>query len=206
MIQLPRLYAITDRRLSARSHIDQVRLLISGGVRCIQLREKELSPMAFLEEARACVELARAAEATLIVNDRVDIALASGADGVHLGQSDMPAPSARLLLGERRLVGLSTHNYEQATAADKLPVDYLAVGPIFDTHTKVQASPVVGLEMLRAICQAVQKPVVAIGGITLERAAQVIDSGARCVAVISNLLTARDIAAQAMDFNRRLGA
>lgn len=202
---LPRLYAITDREVARLSHLEQVRALLTAGVRLIQLREKRLSANEFYEEARACVGLAHRAGAHLIINDRVDIALASGADGVHLGQDDIPPEYARRLMGEHRLIGLSTHTVDQALEADGLPVDYLAVGPIFPTYTGEKTFPVVGFDDLRKICSTVTKPVVAIGGIKLENATEVLGTRARTVAVISGLVGVGNIEERARAFLSRVG-
>jgi thiamine-phosphate pyrophosphorylase len=144
----------------------------------------------FYEQARA----AKQPWVQLIINDRVDIALAAGADGVHLGQDDLPPEAARKLLGPQAIIGYSTHNVEQAISATKLPIDYLAIGPIFSTTTKSDTAPVLGLEGLRAVRRAIGEfPLAAIGGITLNNARAVIDAGADSVAVISALLSAADI-------------
>ena len=189
-MHIPRIYPITDVQLSGLSHAEQVRLLSLGGASLIQLREKQMSALEFYEQARA----AQRAGVQLIINDRVDIALAVGAAGVHLGQDDLPPEAARKLLGPRAIIGYSTHNIEQAITAVKLPIDYLAVGPIFGTTTKTDTAPVLGLEGLRAVRQAIgQFPLVAIGGITHTNARDVIDAGADSVAVISALLSQPDI-------------
>jgi thiamine-phosphate pyrophosphorylase len=190
----PKLYPITDRRLSGLSHAEQVARLIEGGAAFIQLREKRLSPREFYAEAEEALKVARASGAKLIINDRADIALALGADGVHLGQDDMPPEAARALLGEDAFVGLSTHGVEQAIAAARLPVDYVAVGPVFATKSKEKPDPVIGLEGLRRVREAVGVSVklVAIGGVTSENAPSVLAAGADSVAVISALLRPED--------------
>ena len=191
--ELPKLYAITDRRLSGLSHAEQVARLCEGGARVVQLREKHLSPREFYVEAEEALRVARARGVKLIINDRVDIALALGADGVHLGQDDMPPEAARSLLGEDAVIGFSTHSVEQAFAAARLPVDYIAIGPIFETKSKERPDPIVGLEGLRRVRAAVRVvPLVAIGGITRENGPSVLDSGADSVAVISALLSPKD--------------
>jgi thiamine-phosphate pyrophosphorylase len=200
--QLPKVYPITDTSFSGRSHAEQVRLLSLGGASLIQLREKRLPPLEFYEQAKA----AQQAGVQLIINDRVDIALAVGAAGVHLGQDDMPPEAARRLLGPQAIIGYSTHNVEQAIAAVKLPIDYLAIGPIFSTTTKTDTAPVLGLEALRAVRHAIADfPLVAIGGITLANARDVIDSGADSVALISALLSASDITAATQTLLKSLG-
>lgn len=189
-MKLPRIYPLTDVQLSGLSHLQQVRLLSVGGAPLIQLREKHLAPREFYEQAKAAVAVAAKWGVQLIVNDRVDVALAAGARGVHLGQDDMPPDAARTLLGPNAVIGYSTHNIEQAIAATKLPIDYLAIGPIFPTTTKSDTAPVVGLDGLRAVRNEIGDfPLVAIGGITRENAREVIQAGADSVAVISALLS-----------------
>jgi thiamine-phosphate pyrophosphorylase len=195
---LPRVYAITDVELSGLSHAEQVRLLSLGGASLIQLREKKMPALEFYQQARAAVEVAAGCGVRLIINDRLDIALAVGAAGVHLGQDDVPADAARSLMGAAAVVGYSTHCVEQAIAAAKLPIDYLAIGPIFATTTKSDTAPVLGLEGLRAVRQAIGDfPLVAIGGITTANARSVIEAGADSVAVISALLSQPDQVTQA---------
>jgi len=165
----------------------------AGGISLVQLREKEQPALEFYEQARAAVAVAARSGVQLIINDRVDVAVAVGANGVHLGQDDIPPEAARMLLGGEAIVGYSTHNVEQARAALKLPIDYLAVGPIFQTATKSDTSPVLGLEGLRAVRRAIGSfPLVAIGGITQANARTVIEAGADSVAVISALLSNPD--------------
>jgi thiamine-phosphate diphosphorylase len=188
--ELPKLYPITDRRLSGLSHAEQVARLIEGGATFIQLREKHLSSREFYSEAEEALKVARARGAKLIVNDRTDIALALGADGVHLGQDDMPPRAARALLGERAVIGFSTHSVEQAIAAARLPVDYIAIGPVFETTSKERPDPQVGIEGLRRVREAVGSvTLVAIGGVTRENGPTVLGAGADSVALISALLS-----------------
>ena len=188
--ELPKLYAITDRRLSGLSHAGQVERLCEGGARLVQLREKHLSPRELYAEAAEALAVARRWGARLLINDRADLALALEADGVHLGQDDLPPGAARALLGEVAVVGFSTHNAAQAAEAGRLPVDYVAVGPIFQTSSKEKPNPVVGLEGVRGARAAVPAhiPLVAIGGITAESARSVLEAGADSVAVIGALL------------------
>jgi len=188
-VKLPRIYPLTDVQLSGLSHAEQVELLSHGGASLIQLREKSLAPREFYEQAKAAVAVATRNRVQLLINDRVDLALAAGAHGVHLGQDDMPPDAARKLLGPNAVIGYSTHNVEQAIAATKLSIDYLALGPIFATTTKSDTAPVLGLEGLRAVRRAIGAfPLVGIGGITQSNAREVIDAGADSVAVISTLL------------------
>ncbi len=215
MLQLPRLYAITDYQLSNLAHEEIVQLMLAGGARWIQLRDKEASAREMLEAARRCLALTREAGARLIVNDRVDIALTAEADGVHLGQGDLAVEEAREILGEKKIIGISTHSIEQVREALDTSADYIAVGPVYPTSTKANADPVVGLELVREARRLADRPLVAIGGITLDRAPEVIAAGADSVAVISALypwpekldLTSRpDVAGQVANFVQRLEA
>lgn len=188
-INLPKLYPITDTRLSGLSHAEQVRRLSAGGATFIQLREKYLAPREFYQEAEEALRVARSCGVRLIINDRADIALALKADGAHLGQDDLPPEAARELLGEQAIIGFSTHNVEQAKEAARLPVDYIAIGPIFETTSKEKPDPVVGLDGLRRVRQIVNEiPLVAIGGINRRNIKEVLKAGADAVAVISLLL------------------
>jgi thiamine-phosphate pyrophosphorylase len=190
-LTLPKLYAITDARLSGLSHAEQVARLADGGATLIQLREKYASPRDFYREAQDALRVARERGVTVIINDRADIALALGGDGVHLGQDDLPPEAARRLLGERFVIGYSTHSLAQLEAAARLPVDYVAFGPVFATRTKENPDPSVGLELLaraRALLPPTL-PLVAIGGITRENARQTLDAGADSVAVVSALIS-----------------
>jgi len=193
-LTLPKLYALTDARLSGLSHAEQLRLLAAGGARLIQLREKHAGPREFARDAAAAVAVARSLGVLVVVNDRVDIALACGADGVHLGQDDLDPSAARRLVGPDFLIGYSTHTLEQALAAARLPVDYVAFGPVFPTSTKERPDAVVGLELLRRVRDALDPalPLVAIGGITTENARSVLAAGADSVAVASALVGAPD--------------
>jgi thiamine-phosphate pyrophosphorylase len=185
---LPKLYPITDRSLSGLSHAEQVVRLCDGGATFIQLREKRLSPREFHREAEAALRAARACGARLIINDRADIALAIGADGVHLGQDDLPPEAARRLLGPEAIIGFSTHNVAQAVAAARMPVDYVAIGPVSSTSSKENPDPVVGLKGVRRVREATgDMPLVAIGGITHDNARTVLKAGADSVAVIGAL-------------------
>lgn len=187
---LPKIYPITDREISGLTHLEQVCRLIDGGASVIQLRDKNASAGEFYEDVVESVEYARERGVSIIVNDRVDIALAAAADGVHLGQDDLPPAEARKLLGQDAVIGFSTHSVQQATAAMALPIDYLAIGPVFVTSTKSNPDPVVGLEGVRLVRAAIGSfPLIAIGGIDGDRARPVLDAGADSVAVISCLLS-----------------
>jgi len=190
---LPKLYPITDTLISRLSHAQQVELLAAGGASLVQLREKRAEPRQFYEAALEAMSIARTLGVRIIINDRVDIAMAVKADGVHLGQDDLPPDRARSLLGGSRIIGYSTHSLEQALAADLAAVDYIAIGPIFQTFTKEKPNPVVGLDAVREVRRSISNPLVAIGGITLETGSSVIEAGADSVAIISDLLSAGDI-------------
>ena len=176
---------------------------LDGGATFLQLRAKSLSGSAFLDAAVAIVTLAHARKAIVLINDRADIANLSGADGVHLGQSDLAPDAARRILGAGSIVGRSTHTVAELDAASKEPVDYLAIGPVFGTSTKATGHDAVGLSMVR---RAVRygRPVVAIGGITLDNAASVVAAGAQSVAVISDLFNGGDPVARVRAFVERL--
>lgn len=201
---LPKLYPITDTRISGMSHAHQVERLAEGGATFIQLREKNASPRDFYRAALEAIQVARQLGVRIIINDRVDIAMAVGADGVHLGQDDLPPEKARALLGENKIIGFSTHTLKQALAANSTPVDYIAIGPAFQTSTKEKPDPTVGLEGISEVRRNISKPLVAIGGITLERAKSVIEAGADSVAVISDLYSTEDIALRARKYFRLL--
>ena len=184
-----RVYPITDVHLTGLSHSEQVARLIDGRATLIQLREKQLSPQEFFLQADEAVRFAHQRGARVIINDRVDVALAVKADGVHLGQDDMAASGARELLGQKALIGLSTHNLAQAVRAIAQPIDYIAIGPVFTTTSKTDPDPALGLEGIREVRRRVGEfPLIAIGGITLDNAPAVFDAGADSVALISALL------------------
>lgn len=187
------LYLVTDRHLSqGRSTVDVVRAAVRGGVTCVQLREKECSTRAFMEEAWAVRRLLDELETRipLIVNDRIDIALAIGADGVHLGQTDMPITDARRLAGSSLTIGISAESVADAIRAEAEGADYIGVSPVFATPTKNDTAPPLGLAGLRAIRAAVSLPLVGIGGIKAENAAEIIRAGANGVAVVSAIVGA----------------
>lgn len=187
------LYAVTDRHwLNGRTLLEVVRESLDGGVTMLQLREKTLEEGAFLEEARALQALCRERHVPFIVNDNVDIARAMGADGVHVGQSDMEALDVRAKLGPDKIIGVSAHSVEEALLAEKHGADYLGVGAMFPTGSKadVQELP---YETLKEICAAVSIPVVAIGGISQENVAKLAGSDICGVAVISAIYAAKNI-------------
>ena len=188
-LNLPKIYPITDTRLTNLSHAEQVEKLIAGGARFIQLREKYASPKDFYDDAKAAIEIARQNSARIIINDRVDIALALRADGVHLGQDDLPPAKARKILGDEAIIGFSTHSVKQAIEAVRLPIDYVAIGPVFATQTKENADEIVGIEGVRRVREAIGDfPMVAIGGITTGNFREIFEAGADSLAVIKAVL------------------
>ena len=184
----PPLYAIIDPTLLTISELAMAEALSESGVQLIQYRNKTASSRQFFEISRKLSSALSSRHVRLIVNDRPDIALLSDAGGVHVGQDDFGVEDAREICGADRWVGISTHNLEQVGAADLTSADYIAVGPIFPTATKKNPDPVVGTELLRKARQMTEKPLVAIGGITLERAAEVYRAGADSLAVIRDLI------------------
>jgi thiamine-phosphate pyrophosphorylase len=187
---LPKIYPITDARLTKLSHAEQVEKLIAGNAKIVQLRDKYAAPKDFYASAIKALEIARRQNVKIIINDRADIALALNADGVHLGQEDLPPEQARRILGEKSIIGFSTHNVAQAVEAVKLPVDYIAIGPVFPTKTKENPDKIIGIETIRKAREAIGNfPLVAIGGITLKNFRDVLDAGADSVAIVSDLLS-----------------
>lgn len=203
---LPRLYPIVDVDLCRERRLEPLAVLsafLAGGARLIQLRDKCSSGAARLALAREAVANAHATGARLIVNDRADIARLAGADGVHVGQDDLSVEDVRRMVGETAVVGLSTHDATQLAAAARTSATYVAVGPIYDTSSKETGYAARGLELVRRAA-GLGRPIVAIGGITLERAPEVIAAGAASVAVISDLLVG-DPEARVREFLRAVG-
>ena len=187
------LYAVTDRRwLGGRRLADQVEEALKGGVTFVQLREKDLDEERFLEEAKEIKELCRRYQVPFVINDNVDIAQAVDADGVHVGQSDMEAGDVRARLGQDKIIGVSAQTVEQALLAESRGADYLGVGAVFATGSKADASEV-DHETVKAICQAVHIPVIAIGGITRENVGALTGTGVCGVAVISAIFAQEDV-------------
>jgi thiamine-phosphate pyrophosphorylase len=200
---LPRLYPILDIDLCRERRLEPLAVLdalLAGGARLVQLRDKDPSTSARLALVDLAVARVHAAGGWLIVNDRPDIARLSGADGVHVGQDDLSVEDARLIVGPDAIVGLSTHDRAQIAAALETSATYIAVGPVYGTSTKETGYSARGLDLVRAAAASRRKPVVAIGGITLERAPEVMMAGAASVAVISDLLTGGDPAARVRTF------
>ena len=187
------LYGVTDRSwLGDETLAQQVEKSLKGGVTCLQLREKELSDAEFLKEALEIKKLCSSYSVPFIINDNVDIAIKCGADGIHVGQSDMAATNVRKLIGDGMILGVSAQTVEQAILAEKMGADYLGVGAVFPTSTKLDAD-FVSYDTLKAICQSVSIPVVAIGGITQENLHLLKESGICGVALVSAIYASKDI-------------
>ena len=184
-----RLYVLISSGLCRKDPLEVAKDVLAGGADIIQLREKKMDSGEYATLATKMAQLCRAEGKLFIVNDRPDIAVAAGADGVHLGQEDMTVAQARKVLSSEMIVGISTHNIEQAKQAVKDGADYIGVGPVFATGTKPTAEPV-GLEYVRQTAKEIDLPRTVIGGITLENVGQVVEAGARCVAVCSAIISA----------------
>ncbi|MFD2168825.1 thiamine phosphate synthase [Tumebacillus lipolyticus] len=193
-----RLYLVTGHQfLNGRSLESVIRAAISGGVDCVQLREKDFTGRELLEAGRLIRHITRELHVTFIVNDRIDVARAVDADGVHLGQSDLPIQAARDILGPGKIVGLSTHNVQEAMEAERLGADYIGLGPMRKTMTKLDTEPVVGPAGVKKVREHVSLPIVAIGGIKEDDVAEIIRSGASSVAVVSAIIASSDVEATA---------
>jgi len=175
---------------------------VSGGVTCVQLREKDCSTLEFIEQARPIKSFLEEREVPLIINDRLDVALAVGAEGVHLGQSDMPLEMAQKIAGPSMLIGISAESVQDAVKAENGGADYLGVSPIYTTPTKTDTAPPLGLQGLREIKNRVNIPLVGIGGLNNSNAAEVIRSGADGVAVVSAIVAAEDPETAAMNLKQ----
>ena len=190
----PFLYPILDlEMLGTRPPAAVASTMLDGGVTLLQLRGKTASDARLAEAAREILAVTRPRGALLVINDRPDVALVVGADGVHVGQDDLPPRDTRTLVGPRLILGLSTHDLAQVEAAQDEPIDYIAFGPVFVTHTKAQPDPVVGLELLSRARRATRRPLVAIGGISIANARAVVHAGADGLAVVGALLAAPDL-------------
>src|SRR5712692_7703426 len=197
---LPRLYVILDAALLTVPETECAEKLAAAGVRLLQYRNKRASVRELFESSKRLSSLLIPRGVTFVVNDRADVATVAGASGVHIGQEDLGVEAARAVLGSGKLVGVSTHNLEQFNQAAVTSADYIAVGPVFSTSTKANPDPVVGIDFIRRVRPLTQKPIVAIGGITLGRAADVIKAGADSVAVISDILLAPDTGKRARQY------
>jgi len=193
-------YLVTDRGLCLnRSLQDVVLKAVQGGVSCVQLREKDLPTRDFIEEAAAVKKILLPFQVPLIINDRIDVALACGADGLHIGQQDIPYDKARKLMGERAIIGLSVETWEDVESVEKLDVNYIGVSPVFATPTKTDTKEPWGLAGLRKIRAFSRHILVAIGGINISNAQAVAEAGADCLAVVSAVCSADDPSAAATE-------
>ena len=197
---LPRLYVILDAALLTIPETECAQRLADAGVRLLQYRNKRASARELFESSKHLSSLLVPRGVTFLVNDRADVAAAADASGVHVGQEDLAAEAARSVVGTDKLMGVSTHNVEQFKEAAATSANYIAIGPVFSTSSKANPDPVVGIEMIRQVRPLTDKPLVAIGGITLERAGEVIQAGADSVAVIGDILAARDPAQRARQY------
>jgi len=207
-VSFPRLYAVLDAGVAAARGWDVLDLagaFLDGGARLIQLRAKSSDLRTVLTLTESLVRLAEPAQAQIIVNDRADVARLAGASGVHVGQEDLEPADARAIVGDSGLVGLSTHTPDQVEAAARAPIDYVAIGPVFETLTKDTGYSAVGLDRVRRVAEHSRWPVVAIGGITLETAPEVIAAGASAVAVVSDLVATGDPAGRVREYLQCLG-
>jgi thiamine-phosphate pyrophosphorylase len=199
--KLPPVYPITDKKLAHRSsHLEIVKELVRGGARLVQVRDKETPARELLLDLQRCGEFAHKHGVLIVVNDRCDLVLSSGADGVHLGQEDLPPLAARSILGSKKIIGFSTHNLAQVKRSSGMPISYIGFGPIFGTSTKMSTNPALGILELRRACLQSANPVVAIGGIRLSQIPDVLAMGAASAAVISDLMSARHLARRMEEF------
>ena len=191
--EILRVYGVTDASWTGRfTLLEQVEQALKGGVTCIQFRDKQLENNAFLREAKKMKVLCEKYHVPLIINDHVDIAVRCGADGVHVGQKDMEAKEVRKLVGEKMIIGVSARTVEQAIQAEQAGADYLSVGAVFGTSTKMDAEKI-SLERLKEICQAVTIPVVAIGGVQKDNFPELAGTGVAGAALVSAIFSAQDI-------------
>lgn len=198
------LYFITDRNLTKKTILQDVDSAIKAGVKIIQYREKELSTKQMYQEALQIKELTKKSDVLFIINDRIDIALAVDADGVHIGQDDMPFEKTRELLGAEKIIGLTVHNVEEAILGENIGADYLGVSPIFATTTKSDAGKPAGLEFIRKTKEKIKIPLVAIGGINYENLGLVLEAGTSNIAVISAIITRDDVEKECRRYLERI--
>lgn len=197
------LYFITDSKLTKKTILDDVKAAIKAGVKIIQYREKEKPTRLMYKEAKEIKKLCHENNVLLIINDRIDICQSINADGVHLGNDDMPYNEARKLLKDK-IIGLTIHNTKEAVEAEKLGADYIGISPIFETKTKLDAGPATGLKLIEDVKKAVKIPFVAIGGINLENIDGVVKAGAKSAAVISAIVTKDNVEVECKKFIEKL--
>lgn len=194
------LYFITDSKITKKTVIEDVKSAIKGGVKIIQYREKEAPVRQMLEEAKEIKKLCQENNVIFLINDRINIAVAADADGVHLGQNDERCETARKLLGKNKIIGLTAHNVKESVEAEKLGADYIGLSPIFSTGTKADAGKPCGTEMIIRVKKYVKIPIVAIGGINESNIGEVLKAGAKNIAIISAILTKDDVGKAVRDF------
>jgi thiamine-phosphate pyrophosphorylase len=194
------LYFITDSRLTRRTVLEDVESAVGAGVKIIQYREKDLNTREMTDEAKKIGQLCRKNDVLFIINDRVDIALAVDADGVQLGNEDMPYQDARRLLGDKKIIGLTVHDVGEAIEAERIGADYIGISPIFETNTKPDAGTPSGVDLIKYIKKTVKIPFVAIGGINQDNVKSVLEAGARSIAVISAIVTKDDVRKECKKF------
>lgn len=196
------LYFITDPKLTKKNIFEDANSAIRAGVKIIQYREKEKDTKYMVEEATKIKEVCKENNTLFLINDRVDVALAVDADGVHLGREDMPYNTARRLLGKQRIIGLTIHNLEEAIEAENIGADYIGVSPIFETKTKPDAGKPSGLQLLIDLKENIKIPYVAIGGINEYNIKNVLDTGTRAVAIISAIITKNNVEEECKKFRK----
>jgi thiamine-phosphate pyrophosphorylase len=196
------LYFITDSKLTRKTVLEDVRAAIKAGVKIIQYREKEKTTGEVLEEAKKIGKLCKENSILFIINDRVDVALAVNADGIHLGNEDMPYSIARKLLGRKKIIGLTVQNIQEAIEAEKIGADYVGVSPIFETKTKVDAGKPAGTELIKVVKGKLKIPFVAIGGINEKNIKSVLKAGAKSVAIISAIITKDNVEKECKKFKK----
>jgi thiamine-phosphate pyrophosphorylase len=194
------LYFITDSRLTRRTVLEDVASAVSAGVKIIQYREKDLDTRDMIDEAKKIGKACREGNALFIIDNRVDIALAVDADGVHLGNEDMPYQDARRLLGDKKIIGITVHDVGEAIDAERIGADYIGISPIFETTTKQDAGTPSGINLIKYIKKAVKIPFVAIGGINQDNIKSVLKAGARSIAAISAIVTRDDVEKECKNF------
>lgn len=196
------LYFITDSNLTKKNILEDIEAAVRSGVKIIQYREKEKDTKYMIEEATKIKEVCKENNTLFLINDRVDVALAVDADGVHLGREDMPYNIARRLLGKQKIIGLTIHNLEEAIEAENIGADYIGVSPIFETKTKPDAGKPSGLQLLIDLKENIKIPYVAIGGINEYNIKNVLDTGTRAVAIISTIITKDNVEKECKKFRR----
>lgn len=201
-----RLYLITDRKIytDKNSFINAIEGALKGGVKAVQLREKDLNTRELLELAYKMRELTKKYHVKLFINDRVDIALAVDADGVHIGQKGIPAHAVRKIVQDKLIIGVSTHSFDEALEAERDGADFITLGPIYETPSKLKYGKPIGVDTLRRVKSKISIPVFGIGGIKLDKVGEVMEAGAHGVALISAILASKDIRKTTEDFLRLL--